>query len=317
MPFLLLNEHDVQNLLTMDLALDAVADVLLQHARGEAQNIPRARCQSAQSMLHVMAGASRPWNQLASKVYSTSKQGAQFVVSLFGPDGSLEAMIQGDILGQMRTGATSGVATRILARPDACEVGVFGAGKQARTQLWAVSRVRKLRRVQVFSPSEERRRCFAEEMSALCHCDVEPVGRPQQAAQDKDIVITATSSRIPVLEGDWLAEGTHLNLVGSNFLTKTEIDLATARVADHIVVDSLDAARLEAGDFVEGLEAGVLRWENIHELGQVLLGRAPGRTRADDITLFKSVGLGIEDLAVARVVVERAKTAGVGRTIDW
>src|SRR5262249_34168039 len=152
-------------------------------------------------------------------------------------------LIEADYLGQVRTGAASGVATQYMARPDATEVGIFGSGKQARTQLQAVCKVRKVRRVQVYSPNEERRRRFAEEMTHACGGGVQPVPRPEMAAEDKDIVITATTSREPVLSGNWISEGTHLNVIGSNYLSKAEVDAVCVRRCASIIVDSKDQAR--------------------------------------------------------------------------
>lgn len=315
---LLLNEDDVRQVLTMDMALEAVAEVLKKHALDEAQNVPRARCQTDHAMLHVLAAAAKTLGIMGFKAYSTSRRGAQFVIGLYdGKTGNLDAILQADYLGQVRTGAASGVATQYMARPEAQDVGLFGTGKQARTQIWAVSKVRKLRRVQVYSPNEERRRQFAREMSQVCECDIEPVSRPEQAAQQKDIVITATTSRDPVLNGQWLAEGTHLNVIGSNFLAKAEVDVETIRRCKTIIVDSKEQARLEAGDFVQALEEGLIRWSEVHELGQVILGRYAGRMHPQDITLFKSLGIGLEDIAVAARVVTRAREKGLGRTIDW
>ena len=251
------------------------------------------------------------------KAYTTSKKGTNFHVALYdGKTGSQLALIQADYLGQVRTGAASGVATQYMARPDAQEVGLFGSGKQARTQLQAVCAVRKVRRVQVYSPNEERRRQFAQEMTDLCQCEIEPVPRPEMAAEDKDIVITATTSREPVLNGHWIAEGTHLNVIGSNFLGKAEVDAVTVRRCESIVVDSKDQARIEAGDFVAALEEGSIHWADIHELGQVIVGRYTGRAHSQDVTLFKSLGLALEDIAVAARVVAKAQAAGVGRVVD-
>src|SRR5438874_12742400 len=225
--------------------------------------------------------------------------------------------MQADCVGQMRTGAASGVATEYMARPDASEVGLFGSGKQARTQLQAICKVRKIRRVQVYSPNEERRRHFAAEMCELCQTDVEPVPRPEMAAEDKDIIITATTSREPVLNGHWIAEGTHLNVIGSNFLTKAEIDAVAVRCCNSIVVDSKDQARLEAGDFVQALEEGSIHWADVHELGQIIVGRYTGRAHPQDVTLFKSLGIAVEDVAVAATVFARAQAEGVGKVLDW
>jgi ornithine cyclodeaminase/alanine dehydrogenase-like protein (mu-crystallin family) len=225
--------------------------------------------------------------------------------------------MQADYLGQVRTGAASGVATKYMARPESSQVGLFGTGKQARTQLIAVCKVRKISRVQVYSPNEEHRRRFADEMSEVCGVEVQPVPRPESAAEDKDIVITATTSREPVFNGNWIAEGTHINAAGSNFLGKAELDAVTLRRCESIVVDSKDQARLEAGDFVQALEDGSIHWADVHELGQVIVGRYAGRAHPQDVTLFKSLGIGIEDVAVAAKVYAKAQAAGIGRTIEW
>jgi ornithine cyclodeaminase/alanine dehydrogenase-like protein (mu-crystallin family) len=318
MPVLLLNEEDVHHLLTMDMALEAVEESLRKMALDEAQNVPRTRAQTDHAMLHVLSAAAKSLGVMGYKVYATSRRGANFHVGLFdGKTGALLSLMQADYLGQMRTGAASGVATEYMARPEASEVGLFGSGKQARTQLQAVCKVRKISRVQVYSPNEEHRRRFATEMSALCQTEVVPVARPEMAAEDKDVVITATTSREPVLNGHWIAEGTHINAVGSNFLGRAEMDAVAVRRCETIVVDSKDQARLEAGDFVQPLEDGSIHWADVHELGQVIVGRYTGRKHPQDVTLFKSLGIAIEDVAVAAVVYEKALAAGVGRTLEW
>jgi alanine dehydrogenase len=318
MPVLLLKEEEVRDLLTMEMALEAVEQGLRKLALDEAVNIPRARAQTDHAMLHIMAAAAKTLGCMGSKCYSTSRKGADFLVTLYdGKSGALLALIQGDYLGQVRTGAASGVATQYMARPDAAEVGVFGSGKQARTQLQAVCKVRKVRRAQVYSPNEDRRRRFAQEMSEVCQCEVQPVPRPEMAAEDKDIVITATTSREPVLNGNWISEGTHLNVVGSNFLGKAEVDAVCVRRCASIIVDSKDQARIEAGDFVQPLEDGSIHWADIHELGQVIVGRYTGRAHAEDVTMFKSLGIAIEDVAVAARVYQKAQANGVGRVLDW
>lgn len=318
MPVLMLNEEDVRHLLTMDMALEAVEAVLRKQALEEAQNIPRARCQTDHVMLHVLAASAKTLGVVGYKAYTTSRKGAQFHVALYdGKTGELKALIQADYLGQVRTGAASGVATQYMARPEAAEVGLFGSGKQARTQLLAVCKVRRVNRVQVYSPHEERRRRFCAEMEQQVGCEVQPVPRPELAAQDKDIVITATSSREPVLYGDWLSEGTHLNVIGSNFFTKAEVDVVAVRRCENIVVDSKDQARLEAGDFAQALEDGSIHWSDIHELGQVIVGRYPGRAHPQDVTMFKSLGIALEDVAVAARVYEKAMAQTVGRMVEW
>src|SRR5947209_3534865 len=318
MSVLLLTEDDVRQVLTMEMALEAVEDGLRKLALDEATNIPRARTQTDHATQHVMSAAAKSLGVMGYKAYTSSRKGTQFHVAIFdGKTGALQALMQADYLGQMRTGAASGVASEYMARMDASEVGIFGSGKQARTQLQAVCKVRKIRRVQVYSLNEERRRQFAEEMSRVCDTEIEPVPRPEMAAEDKDIIITATTSREPVLNGHLIAEGTHINAIGSNFITKAEVDAVAVRRCQSIVVDSKDQARLEAGDFVQAQEDGSISWADIHELGQVIVGRYTGRAHPEDVTLFKSLGIAIEDVAVAARVYAKAQAAGVGRVIEW
>jgi alanine dehydrogenase len=318
MPVLMLNEDEVRQLLTMEMALEAVETVLRKQALEEATNIPRSRCQTDHTMLHVMSAAAKTLGAMGYKAYTTNRKGGQFHVGLFdGKTGDLKALIQADHLGQVRTGAASGVATQYMARPDAQEIGLFGSGKQARTQLLAVCKVRRVNRVQVYSPNEERRRQFCTEMAKEVGCEVQPVPRPELAAQDKDIVITATNSREPVLFGEWLSEGTHLNVIGSNFHTKAEVDVVAVRRCEVIVVDSKDQARSEAGDFAQALEDGSIHWSDVHELAQVIVGRYPGRAHPQDVTLFKSLGIALEDIAVAVRVYDKAIKEGVGKMVEW
>jgi ornithine cyclodeaminase/alanine dehydrogenase-like protein (mu-crystallin family) len=315
---LLLTEDDVRRLLAMSMALEAVEAGLRKLALDEAENIPRSRCRTDHVMLHVMSAAAKGVGYLGYKAYTTSKRGASFHVGLFdGRGGELLALIEADYLGQMRTGAASGVATKYLANPEAAHVGCFGAGKQARTQILAVCAVRPIKRVSVYSRTEENRRRFAEEMNQETGVEVVPVDRPDQAARGQEIIITATSATEPVLCGEWIDDGTHLNVIGSNYLRKAEIDGAAVRRANRLVVDSKEQAKEEAGDLAPAIASGVIRWTDAVELGEVIVGRAPGRGGPKDVTLFKSVGLAIEDVVAAARVYEAAKVQGIGKHVDW
>jgi ornithine cyclodeaminase/alanine dehydrogenase-like protein (mu-crystallin family) len=317
MAVLYLTEDDVRKILTLDMALEAVELGLKKVAIDEAVNIPRSRCQTDHAMLHVMSAAGKTLGVLGFKAYVTTKAGARFHFHLFdGRNGEHLCWMQADYLGQVRTGAASGIATRYMARPDSSRLGIFGSGKQARTQVQAICKVRSIAQVHTFSPNEERRRTFAREMSEACKTEVIPVSRPEEAARNMDIVTTATSSREPVLFGDWLAQGTHLNIIGSNFLGKAEIDMQVVRRCKKIVVDSKDQARLEAGDLRPALEEGVLHFAEVQELGQIIAGRFRGREHAEDITMFKSLGLAIEDVATAAKVYAKAKEMGIGRMLE-
>jgi alanine dehydrogenase len=316
MPVLYLTEAEVGRLLSMDLALEAVGAAFRKLALDEAENVPRQRCQTDHVMLHVLPAAAKTLGAVGFKAYTTSKAGAKFHVTLFDPKtGAMAALVEADLLGQFRTGAASGVATKKLARPDAAAVGCFGTGKQARTQVLAVCKVRRVKAVKVYGRDPERRKAFAAQLAAETGVEVVPVENPEDAAKGQDIVITATTAREPVLRGEWLAEGVHVNLVGSNFLSKSESDVEVFRRATLVTVDSKDQARLEAGDFVAALGAGVLKWEDVYDLAPVLLGKYPGRGSPRDVTVFKSLGLGIEDIAVAARLVQLARQQGVGRDI--
>jgi ornithine cyclodeaminase/alanine dehydrogenase-like protein (mu-crystallin family) len=317
MPVLYLTEDDVRQVLTMEMALDAVETGLKKVALDEAVNVPRARCQTDHSMLHTMSAAGKTLGIIGFKAYITNRRGSHFHVHLFdGRTGEHLAWMQADVLGQFRTGAASGVATKYLARADAARVGLFGSGKQARTQLLALCKVRSIKSARVWSPSEERRTRFAAEMTRECQVEVVPASGPEEAVQRQDIVVTATTAREPVFSGDWLAEGTHLNVIGSNFLGKSEIDMRTIRRANKIVVDSKDQARIEAGDLLPAVEEGSLHWANVPELGQIVTGRFPARENEKEITLFKSLGLAIEDIATAGKVYAAAKAQGLGKMLD-
>lgn len=308
-----LSEDDVARLLDMPTAIEAVTGAMRHWAAGQADNQPRRRVSASGVMLHTMSAGDSALGVVGCKIYTTTRQGARFQFHLYGATGELTAVIDADRLGQIRTGAASGVATQFMARPDAEVVGCFGAGWQAAAQLQAVCTVRKIRYVQVYSRDAERRERFADEMSRSLGIPVEPVHTPDRAASEKDIVITATTSKSPVFDGRTIAEGTHLCVIGSNFLSKAEVDATTIRRADRIVCDSVDACQLEAGDFVAALEEGGFEWAKAKELRDVVTGNADGRCTPSEITLFKSVGLALEDLAVAAVVYERAMATGLGR----
>lgn len=307
-----LTEDDVARLLDMPTAIAAVTDAFRHWADGRAENQPRRRVSGGGVMLHTMSAADAELELAGCKVYTTTRQGARFHFHLFAASGELLAVISADRLGQIRTGAASGVATKFMARSDAAVVGCFGTGWQARTQLEAVCSVRNIRRIDVYGRDADRRAQFAKEMSAVCRVEIVPVDTPEEAVREQDLVITATSSKTPLFDGRLLAAGTHLCVIGSNFLSKAEVDTTTIRRADRIVCDSIDACQIEAGDFVPSLQDGSFTWTNAMELKDVVAGKVAGRTSATEITLFKSVGLALEDLAVAAVVYRQAVERNVG-----
>lgn len=316
MSVLYLTEDEVTRLLTMDLALDAVGAAFRKLALDEAENVPRRRCQTDHVMLHVLPAAARTLGAVGFKAYTTTREGARFHVTLYDSrTGAMTALMEADALGQFRTGAASGIATKKLARPEAATVGCLGTGKQARTQVLAACKVRPVRQVRVYGRDAERRAAFAALLAAETAVEVVPVDRPEDAVRGLDVVITATNAREPVLFGEWLAPGTHLNLIGSNLLGKAEADMEVFRRAAVVTVDSKEQARLEAGDFAKALQEGVLEWQDVYDFPPVLIGKYPGRGSPDEITVFKSLGLGIEDVALAARVHQLARESGAGRDL--
>ena len=314
---LLLTENEVESLLDMPSTLEAVESVLRQQAEGLATNRARRRVALAKSGLNFMAAGAPEIGALGLKAYTVARAGARFYTMLFDPEGGeLLSILQSDRLGQTRTGAASGVATKYLAREDASTLGIYGAGWQAESQLEAIAAVRDLERVIVYSRREASRKEFAERMGERLGMEVETTHSAEEPAA-QDIVVTVTSSREPVLLGEWLRPGAHVNAAGSNFLFKSEIDREVVRRASFACADSREELGLEAGDLMQPLETGAILPEAVYELGQVIAGQVQGRRGPEDITLFASQGLALEDLAAARVVYDRAVERDVGRDIDF
>jgi len=317
MPLLYLTEDDVAGLLDMRTAIDAVEEAFRRLAAGEAMNVPRVRATAPGIVLHSMSAAAGYLGLVGWKNYTTTRGAARFHVGLYDQQtGAPVALLEADHLGRLRTGATTGVATEWMAPADAHEMGLLGAGRQAATQLAAVALVRPIRRAFVYCRNEQRRSDFAERMAAELSIEVTPVDRPRDAAADLPIVIAATNSREPVFDGEWLAEGAYVAAVGSNWPQRAEIDDTTIRRADNIVCDQIAACQAEAGDFADSLEKGTFAWSRAVELADVVAGRAVARSRPESVTLFKSVGLAIEDVALGGKLLELARRNGVSMTIE-
>jgi ornithine cyclodeaminase/alanine dehydrogenase-like protein (mu-crystallin family) len=216
----------------------------------------------------------------------------------------------------VRTGAASGVATNYLAREEAAVCTIFGAGVQARKQLEAIALVRRLERVQVLDVVPEARERFASEMSEQLGLGVHAADDAERAVREADIVVTASSSHDPVLDGDWLRPGTHVNNIGSHSPDARELDTKTVQRAK-FVADLREANLAEAGDILIPIREGVLTEDHIHaSLGEIVIGEKPGREDPDEITVFKSCGLAIQDIATARAIYEAAVARGVGTRVE-
>lgn len=300
----------------MERALECVeASFIQQHSR-RAVNRARERIFLPGISLHYMAAALPDEKLLGLKIYTVVRDAMRFVLLLFDSEsGDLLALVEADHLGRRRTGAASGVATQCLARPYACRAGMIGAGGQARTQLAAVAQVRKLEAAVVFSRDPTRRQQFCGEMSKQLHLNVEPAESAEAAARFGDIVITATTSSQPVLRGEWLRPGTHVNAIGANMTTRREIDDGVLARASVIAVDSLEQAKEEAGDLVQGLASIPGGWDGVTELHDILGGSRPGRASDEQITVFKSSGIALWDVAAAGYIYQQARQKGKGKEL--
>ena len=314
---LLLSEADVKSLLTMPIALEAVEASFRRLAGGTAILQPRRRLHiPGKSYLHYMAAADATTGYMGQKMYTSARGGLRFLVPLFHADsGDLLALIEADYLGQVRTGAASGVATRFMARADACHVGIIGTGLQAQTQLEAVALVRKLESIRAFGRDPARREQFSNDMSARLNIPVRAVASAQEAVQDADVVITSTTATDPVLDGRWLRSGTHINAIGANFPQKRELDEEAIHRADIIAVDSREQSKLEAGDLIHVFGTDDAQWNRVHELAGIVAGKIPGRSSPAQITLFKSNGIATEDIVTAGRLYELARQRGIGKEI--
>jgi alanine dehydrogenase len=314
---LLLKEADVRALLTMPMALEAVEESLRQQGNGELSLHPRRRLKLPDNaLLHYMAAGDPVHGFIGMKIYTSVRGAVRFVVPLFrSATGEMAALIEADALGQIRTGAATGIATKYLANANARTAGIIGTGYQARTQLEAIAAVRRLEKVRAYGRDPERRARFCREMSTRIAVEVEPVDSGEKAMRGAEIIVTATSAMKIVLEGAWLSPGVHVNAIGANWAQKRELDDAAVNRADVIVVDSIEQAKMEAGDLILSFGNDASRWDVVRELGAIVAGKTPGRTSANQITLFKSDGIATWDLAAAVRVYDLAAARGIGESI--
>jgi ornithine cyclodeaminase/alanine dehydrogenase-like protein (mu-crystallin family) len=280
-------------------------------AAGQVELMPRRRFSVDGGYFAVMAAADRGLGVAGLKSYLLVEGRIEFVVCLFDlADGTLVALIAADRLGQVRTGAASGVAAKHLARRGAGSLGLIGAGWQAESQLAAIrAAVPSIERVVVSSRSRERAEAFAEANGA-------DVAETPSEAGGCDVVVTATSSKDPVLRGDWLSDGALVCAIGANDPRARELDAQVIARATVVCCDSIEDARLESGDLIEPIAAGQLDWLEVQELAQIVSGELPGRQADTDVVVFKSNGIAPWDLAIGHEVVRRARESGVGTRLD-
>jgi alanine dehydrogenase len=324
---LVLTREDVRAALSMRDAIDVLEQSFRELGAGEAVMPTRIaiNVQAANGFVLAMPAYLRRTGALGLKVVSSYPDNPrafgiptiQAAILYYNVStGECLALMEGTYITALRTGATSGLATKYLASTGSHVAGVIGSGVQAETQLEAVCSVRTITHARVYSPTPAHAAAFAARMSGRLGIEVRSVGEAKQAAEESSIVITATSSKTPVLNGRWLSAGTHVNAVGSHTADARELD-GEAVQKSKLVVDSWEAALQEAGDLLIPIAEGLISKTDIYaELADLATGRKPGRTSPREITAFKSVGLAIEDIAVARLVYERAKTSGAGQEVS-
>lgn len=309
---LYLTEEDVRATLSVETTIGLLDEAARAQANGVAENKPRQRVRTRQSVLQVLPAAYG--ERLGHKTYLVPPRprGPRFLYLLFAASGEWLALFEADTLGQIRTGAGCGLATRVLAREDARTLGVIGTGWQARSQVEAVCAVRPIERVRAFSRNTERVRAFCEEMTARIGIPVEPAASGREAVADADVICTITNASTPVLEGAWLEPGTHVNAAGSNRANAQEIDVETVARASVVALEDLAQAKVESGDLIPAVESGRWSWDRAVLLSDIVAGKQRGRTSPDQITLFESLGIGLWDLAAASHVYDACVAAGRG-----
>jgi ornithine cyclodeaminase len=315
---LFLTEEDVRQVLSMPMAITAVEEVLLEVSLGRAVNIPRQRTRVPKGALHILQGAVESQQIMGYKAYTSTREGNRFLLYLYDSNhGNLQAVIEANYLGMMRTGAASGVASKWLSRNDSTTVGLFGSGWQATGQLEALCCVRPISQVKVVARNAERLSEFCRQNSDRLGIPVEPCHDTEQVVRNSDIVTTITTATEPLIHFPWVKEGTHLNAVGSNALIRREIDEKTIRNCNVVTVDARDVAAGECGDLLPLIEKGRLNWRQVIELGDIIAGQASGRTDSEQITLFESQGMAVQDLMVGTRILAAARAKGLGKELPF
>jgi alanine dehydrogenase len=321
---LFLSESDVQALITMRETLPIVEAAFSSLAQGEAQLLPAAS--------HMLPGTAGVFRVLAATLPSEQVFGLKtltgfpgrrlegeiyFVILLFEmKTGALRAVVSANHLTGLRTGAASGVAAKYLAREDAHSLGVVGAGVQAWYQVEALAAVREIRTARIYSRDKSKAEAFAVRLRREFSVDAAAVESAEQAVRESDLVIAATTASSPVIQGAWLKPGAHVSGIGANTRTKQELD-ATCFARARVVADVREQVLAECGDLRSALESGQVTPDVVYaELGELIVGTKQGRTSPEEITLFKSVGVALQDIAVAAFLYEAAQRLGVGISID-
>ena len=283
-------------------------------AEGRAFNFPRNRLPNGDGAFNFMAATAPELGVMGMKTYDFVANSSRFYVQLYdSATAELIAFIEANGMGKLRTGAASGIATKHMARADASTVGMIGSGYQASTQLEAVCSVRDIASARIYSRARENRERLASDMERRLGIEVRAVESGRECVEGADVVNVITTSPTPVLLGEWLSPGAHVNAAGNNHWMKQEVDAEVVRRARVIATDDVEQAKIECGDLVEPIDRGILTWDRVRSLADVVTGQVAGRASDDDVTLFESQGAAIEDIAVGIRVYRMAQERGLGR----
>jgi alanine dehydrogenase len=302
----------------MDEMLAAIESMQRHFGHGKAYNLARRKIIASSGSLSVMGGGLFYDGVLGVKTYTVVKAKYSFQVSLYNAaTGELLCYTQANRLGQLRTGATTGVAVKYLSNADAATVGIIGTGYQAPTQLEAVCKVRNIKEIKAHSRTPDHREAFARRMTESLGIKVSPASSHQEAVTGSEIVICIADTMEPVVEGGWLAPGVTVIGAGPTTWRAREVDDAALTRADRIFVDSLEQAAYEAGDMAGLVDQGLLQWPRVMELRHAVAGIIPGRENRDQIIYAKLMGTGVADVAAAKLAYDRARAKGIGLEMEW
>jgi alanine dehydrogenase len=308
---LYISESDVHDLMDMHGAIEALRSAFGEQANDEAVNSPRARARYWGSRLNVMSAGLKS-GRFGFKAYAGTKSPTVYHVMLYDAALGHLAIIEARRLSRLRTGAATGLATDLLARTGPIKLALIGAGEQARTQLAAVAAVRDLQSIRVYARNRDNLLAFCAAASKELGLDLQPARSGEDCLENADVVITATDSQTPVMQDAWLPANVHVNTIGANAANRMELETSTFARARLVVTDDVDQAKIEAGEIIDCVRAGSLRWEDIARIADIV---AKPNMDVEGLTIFKSLGAALEDVAVASAVYDRALAQGRGQPI--
>jgi alanine dehydrogenase len=312
-----LSNDDIRALVSADEARQVIHELFRHESEGAAENHPTTELTIPGGFFRIKAGVAYGSRVFGFKAYGGIARASRYLVHVYSLEtGRQLGIVDARQLTEIRTGAVTGLGTELMSRPESSVVGMIGTGREAREQILAVSRVRPVRQVRCWSPSEENRASYAREVSEKLGVDVVPTATPEACVRETDIVVTITSAKDPIVDGDWLSPGTFICGVGATTPERRELHSNAVDRCGTVVVEHLPQAQGECGELRDAVERGALTWERVHELKDIVSGTVPGRASGDEINLFDTIGVGTEDIAIAKFALEKAEKLGAGREID-